>query len=420
MGQFGAWAPISAEQTASGYRVAWKVTGADQYQVWNTDSSGNYIANSIGLVSGADYALQTIESSFNQDLNGDGQIGLATTVIESNGSTDLSRIGNRFYLYDSGGAGPSLKYAGADIVAGQFGAWAPISAEQTASGYRVVWKVTGADQYQVWNTDSSGNYIANSIGLVSGADYALQTIESSFNQDLNGDGQIGLATTVIELNGSTDLSRIGNRFYLYDSGGAGPSLKYAGADIVAGQFGAWAPISAEQTASGYRVVWKVTGADQYQVWNTDSSGNYIANSIGLVSGAGYALQTIESSFNQDLNGDGQIGLAPAMVGGGISNGSGVYNVVGNDGDDILAASSWADTFHFKPNFGNDIIVAFDPGEDGLQFDRTIFVDVFSMIAHTADDGGGNTIITADDDNSVMLLDVTTATLLQHLGGFHFV
>ena len=32
------WVPIAAEQTASGYEVAWKVTGADQYTVWYTDS----------------------------------------------------------------------------------------------------------------------------------------------------------------------------------------------------------------------------------------------------------------------------------------------------------------------------------------------------------------------------------------------
>ena len=31
----------SAEQTANGYEVAWKVTGADQFTVWSTDSSGN-------------------------------------------------------------------------------------------------------------------------------------------------------------------------------------------------------------------------------------------------------------------------------------------------------------------------------------------------------------------------------------------
>ena len=36
-GQFGSWTPIGGEQTASGYVVAWKVTGADQY-AWCTES----------------------------------------------------------------------------------------------------------------------------------------------------------------------------------------------------------------------------------------------------------------------------------------------------------------------------------------------------------------------------------------------
>ena len=88
----------------------------------------------------------------------------------------------------------------------------------------------------------------------------------------------------------------------------GPSLKYAGADFVAGQFGGWAPIGAEQTASGYEVAWKFTGADQYTVWNTDSSGNYVSNPITLCRGLALRLQSIETSFHQDLNGDGMIGV----------------------------------------------------------------------------------------------------------------
>ena len=36
------WTPIGAEQTASGYDVAWKIAGANQYAVWSTDSNGNY------------------------------------------------------------------------------------------------------------------------------------------------------------------------------------------------------------------------------------------------------------------------------------------------------------------------------------------------------------------------------------------
>ena len=49
-GQFGGWAPIAVEPIANGYQVAWKVTSADQYTIWNVDGSGNYISNVIGMV----------------------------------------------------------------------------------------------------------------------------------------------------------------------------------------------------------------------------------------------------------------------------------------------------------------------------------------------------------------------------------
>ena len=77
--------------------------------------------------------------------------------------------------------------------------------------------------------------------------------------------------------------------------------------MVAGQFGSWTPIGAEQTASGYEVAWKVAGADQYTVWNTDSSGNYVSNTSAWCPGTAPALESLETSFQQDLNGDGTIG-----------------------------------------------------------------------------------------------------------------
>ena len=44
--------PIGAEQTASGYLVAWKMAGADQYSIWVTDTNGNYLSNTLTSVSG--------------------------------------------------------------------------------------------------------------------------------------------------------------------------------------------------------------------------------------------------------------------------------------------------------------------------------------------------------------------------------
>ena len=253
-GYFSGWSPISAEKTASGYLVAWKLTGADQYSIWTTDSTGNYISSNVGAGSSA--TVISAETVLHQDLNSDGTIGTVTTtvtppppppsgtVIELNGATSLTAVGSNFYLYDSTGAGPSLKYNGATYTAGQFSGWSPISAEKTASGYLVAWKLTGADQYSIWTTDSTGNYISSTVGAGSSA--AVISAETVLHQDLNSDGTIGTVTTtvtppppppsgtVIELNGATSLTAVGSNFYLYDSTGAGPSLKYNGATYAAG------------------------------------------------------------------------------------------------------------------------------------------------------------------------------------------
>ena len=306
-GQFNPYVPIAVEQTANGYEVAWRVLGSDQYGVWYTDNNGNYISNS-GIISGADVA--SFESSFGQDLNVDGMIGVPPPiVIEAFGSTSLTQIGNQLYLYN-GGSGPLLKYAGAAVVAGQFGAFVPIGAEQTASGYEIAWKVSGTGDYGIWYVDGAGNYISNS-GVLSGTSAALKSFEISFLQDLNADGVVGFVATIIEANGVTSLTQVESNFYLYNSG-SGPSLKYAGAAVVAGQFGGFVPIGAEQTATGYEIAWKVTGSDQFGIWYTDSNGNYVSNS-GVMAGASASLESIETSFRQDLNGDGVIGHPPSAA-----------------------------------------------------------------------------------------------------------
>ena len=55
--------------------VAFKLTGADLYTVWDTDTAGNLTADLIGSVSGNSGELVAAEKSFHQDLNGDGMIG---------------------------------------------------------------------------------------------------------------------------------------------------------------------------------------------------------------------------------------------------------------------------------------------------------------------------------------------------------
>ncbi|WP_247456292.1 M10 family metallopeptidase C-terminal domain-containing protein [Bradyrhizobium sp. 166] len=241
-------------------------------------------------------------------------------VIESAGSTKLDQIGSYYFLDPvSGGTGPSIKYAGTPFSAStQVGAWTPVGAEQTADAYQIAWKVIGSDQYSVWNADSNGNYISSATAIVSGSSAILEAFESSFQQDLNTDGLIGISAasvTMVETAGSTKLDQIGSYYFLDPvSGGTGPSIKYAGTPFSAStQVGAWTPVGAEQSADAYQIAWKVIGSDQYSVWNADSNGNYISSATAIVSGSSAILQAFESSFQQDLNADGLIGIPAASV-----------------------------------------------------------------------------------------------------------
>ena len=51
----------------------------------------------------------------------------------------------------------------------------------------------------------------------------------------------------------------------------------------------------------------------YQVWDTDSSGNYVSAPLSDVSGTSPALVSMETSFNDDLNNDGVIGTPPPQT-----------------------------------------------------------------------------------------------------------
>ncbi|RZN08687.1 protease [Bradyrhizobium genosp. SA-3] len=305
-GQFGTWFPIGVEAISGGYEVAWK--SGSQFTVWYTDSSGNYTSNA-GLFAANSSNVDSFETSFHQDLNGDGTIGIppvAGTIIESLGSTSLVQVGgNYFFNLVAGGTGVEFGYGGNPVTQGQFGGWSPIGVEAISNGYEVAWK--SGSQYTVWYTDNSGNYTSNA-GLLAVNSTTLESFETSFHQDLNGDGTIGIpavAGTIIESLGSTSLVQVsGNYFFNPVAGGTGVGFGYGGSPVTQGQFSGWSPIGVEAISNGYEVAWK--SGSQYTVWYTDNRGNYTSNA-GVLASNSSSLERFETSFHQDLNGDGTIG-----------------------------------------------------------------------------------------------------------------
>ena len=234
------------------------------------------------------------------------------TVIESNGLTSLVQVGSNYFLYPVGtSSGPPLRMSGAAVTAGQFGLWTPIGAEQVEA---VSGRLAVRDRRSIHRLDPRQQRQFLSQGAVtSGNSLALQSLEASFQQNLNNDLTTGIVTTVIESNGSTSLVQGADNYFLYPVGGSsGPQLRFGGAAVTTGEFGAWTPIGAEQTASGYQVGWKFGSADQYIVWTTDGSGSFLSGSA-VVPGSSWIVQSLEPGFGQDLNGDGMTGPLTTVI-----------------------------------------------------------------------------------------------------------
>ena len=216
-GQFGGWTPIGAEQTATGYEVAWKSHGRRsvfaldhrQQRQLHLDDAALCRVRSIAAI-----ARDQFPSGLEWRR---GDWCSSGTVIEAAGSTSLVDVGNQFFLDSiSTGSGPSLKYGGADVVAGQFGGWTPIGAEQTATGYEVAWKMPAPISIRSGPPTAAATSFRRSPH-VSGTSSTLKSLETSFHQDLNGDGAIGVAGTVIEAAARPAWSKSATNFFLIAS-----------------------------------------------------------------------------------------------------------------------------------------------------------------------------------------------------------
>ncbi|MFC7700484.1 Ig-like domain-containing protein [Bradyrhizobium sp. GCM10028915] len=429
----GAWGYTSGALAAGSHSLTAKATDA----AGNTGAASSAFAASTGTST-----APTAPTS-----------PTAGTVIESAGATRLVESGDKYYLNSSTGTGPSLQSHGVDFVDGSDGTWAPIGAEKTATGYEVVWKEASTGQYTAWNTDSNGNYVSHvssltgstSGGSVSGTNSGLKSLETTFHQDLNGDGQIGAtssttptsptptAGTVIESAGATRLVESSDKYYLNSSTGTGPSLKYHGLDFVDGSDGTWAPIAAEKVATGYQVVWKEASTGQYTAWNTDNNGNYVSHvssltgstSGGTVSGTNTGLKSLETSFHQDLNGDGQVGTSSVATSStsttslAATSSSTSSNVqTSTSGNDAFVGTTKADTFSFAANFGNDVIKDFTvsgPAHDTIQFSKSVFDSFASVLSHATQSGQDVVIATGGD--TLTLKNMKVGSLTSH--DFHF-
>jgi hypothetical protein len=262
-----------------------------------------------------------------------------------------------------------LKFGGAVVVAGQFGGWTPIGAEATGSGYQVAWKVQGMDQYTVWNVDSSGNYVGQATGLVSGNSTDLESLETSFHQDLNGDGVMGIPSATTQPGATTQASAVSFNNVLAESSNivtlkgvadASSQIKFYDGNLslgtaTAGADGTWSFKTSSALSDTVHT---------FKAQETDSTGHVIASSGSAILGS-----------------------------------TGRDTLTSSSGNDFFVGNGSADTFVFAPNFGHDVIgdfVASGSRHDTIQFSKNVFDSFASVLSHASQVGQDVVISTTGD------------------------
>ncbi|MCA6119976.1 hypothetical protein J6524_34710 [Bradyrhizobium sp. WSM 1738] len=341
-----------------------------------TDAAGNTSAASAVVTASTGTSAPTAPPTSPTPTPGE--------TVESAGATSLVESGGKYYLNSSSGSGPTLKYGGADFVDGQDGTWTPIGAEKTATGYQVAWKEASTGQYTAWNTDNNGNYVSHvsaltgstSGGQVSGTDYGLKLLETSFHQDLNGDGQIGASSPTAPTSSVAFTTMYKNW-----------------SDIV----------TIKGVADANSQIKLYDGNVSLGTVNTAADGSWSFKTSSAVS------DTVHTYTAKQIDSTGQV---VGTSGNAILGSTRSDTLNGTSGDDLFAGNGGADTFVFAPNFGKDVVKGFDAygrSHDVVQFSKNVFDSFASVLAHAAQ-VGQDVVISAGADNSVTLKNTKLSAL----------
>jgi VCBS repeat-containing protein len=150
----------------------------------------------------------------------------------------------------------------------------------------------------------------------------------------------------------------------------------------------------------------------------DHPKNDLIGMPGQTLTGGNGPQILDASLgNQTVNaGNG----SDVLIGGShdVLNGGNGPDILIAAANDILNGGRGPDTFVFAPNFGQNTIECFNPKQDYIEFDHSVFANVSTILAHVTNDISGNAVIT-DPHNSAntVTLDHVAAT---NIDPHHFI
>jgi hypothetical protein len=231
---------------------------------------------------------------------------------------------------------------------------------------------------------------STSGGAVSGTNARLKAFETSFHQDLNGDGQIGATSvaTSVATSAAEQTSSIGVTD-IYKSWSNVVTVKgVADANSLIKLYDGNATLGTVKAATDGTWSYNTSSAV------SDSVHNYTAKQIDSTN------QIVDTSGNAILGSTGSDALK------------------GTSGNDLFVGNGGRDTFVFAENFGKDVIKDFaatGSSQDVIQFSKSVF-DSFAEVLNHASQVGQDVVISTGND-SLTLKNAKLADFNQH--DFHF-
>jgi len=199
---------------------------------------------------------------------------------------------------------------------------------------------------QLWSLDNNWNWQSSTgwWGLNSSEAF---TQETNFQQDFNGDGFIGQPYTPIEAFGNTKLVKdTTNKLYTQIGNNNPIAINISGTQITTNIYPGWQTLA---------VLWSLDNN-----WNWQSSTGW----WGLNSSEAF---TQETNFQQDFNGDNQIGNPLPNIASSLAVSANVPEpIIGSSNDDIITGT--ADNNILIGGLGNDTLTG-GAGSDQFTFNN---------------------------------------------------
>ena len=262
----------------------------------------------ITILKESNQSYYNYEEYYQQDFNGDEEIGIAYNNLEESGNIFLLKDSlSNLYVNDSSSQIPVTQKNGNKIKY-QIGKYLSVAAEQNGGMNLLVQKHSSSNNLKIFYSDSGDwSYKKNDYYFEKKGTYEYYDAEILFGVDFDEDGEVGYNLEIIDNNGSQSLKKdsYGN-LYLVEDSFINP-LFYKNGQLKNNFLSNKTPIAVEIIDDDPKLIWENNKNGDLNLWTFDEE--YIFESSSLIKFQSAEYFETEILFSQDFDGDEKTGFS---------------------------------------------------------------------------------------------------------------